>query len=126
MATRSQGGSSTAEFAVLLPAVAALMALVLGAGVCGMTQVRLEQAARATAREIARGEPTASAVQAGQRLAGEDARFRVGAAGTYRRVEVSIPITLPWFGGPELLVLTARAEARPEDAGTGRTGGHAP
>lgn len=124
MARRTQRGSSTAEFAVLLPAVAALLALVLGAGACGMIQVRLEQAARATAREIARGEPTASAVHAGQRLAGEQARFRVGATGPYRRVEVTMPITLPWFGGPEVLVLSARAETRPEEAGARGTDRH--
>lgn len=126
MARKSQGGSSTAEFAVLLPAVAALLALVLGAGACGMTQVRLEQAARAMARDLARGEPASSAIQTGQRAAGEAARFRTGAEGPYRTVEVSIPITLPWFGGPEVLVLTARAEARSEESGTGGTDRHAP
>lgn len=116
MSLMTQRGSSTAEFAVLLPTVAAFLALALGAGICGTTQVRLEQAARATAREIARGEPTASAIDTGRRLAGEAATIRIGSSGPYRRVEVSARYALPWFGEPELLVLTARAEALPEEA----------
>ncbi|MBM6620062.1 pilus assembly protein [Micrococcaceae bacterium RIT802] len=118
----TQRGSSTAEFAVLLPAVAAFLALALGVGICGTTQVRLEQAARATAREIARGESAAAALETGHRLAGDAARIRIGTAGPYRRVEVSARFTLPWFGGPELMVLSARAEAKPEE-GSGRPGG---
>lgn len=117
MSFTTQRGSSTAEFAVLLPAVAALLSLALGVGICGTTQVRLEQAARATAREIARGEPPAAALETGHRLAGDTAHISIGAAGPYQRVEVSTRFTLPWFGGAELLVLSARAEAKPEEAG---------
>ncbi|WP_417219979.1 TadE family type IV pilus minor pilin [Arthrobacter sp.] len=122
MSDGTEHGSSTAEFAVLLPAVAALLAVALGAGVCGTTQVRLEQAARATARELARGETTASALETGHRLAGETASIKIGSAGPYRRVEVSTQFALPWFGGPELLKLSARAEAKPEGPGGGVAG----
>lgn len=117
-----QRGSSTAEFAVLLPVVAALLALVLGAGVCGSTQVRLEQAARAAARELARGESAAEAIDTGRRLAGEKTNVRVGTSGPYRSVEVSRRITLSWFSDRELLVLTAYAEARTEEGAHGPAG----
>ena len=114
MSLHHQRGSSTAEFAVLLPVVAAFLAVVLGAGVCGSTQMRLEQAARAAARELARGEPAAHAVETGQRLAGEGAAVRVGPAGRYRSVEVTRTMTLPWFSDRELFVLSAQAQARTE------------
>lgn len=49
-------GSSTAEFAVVLPAVIFVLALVLGAAATGMVQLRLEEGARLGARAAARGE----------------------------------------------------------------------
>lgn len=123
MIVNHQRGSSTAEFAVLLPVVAAFLALVLGVGVCGSTQVRVEQAARAAARELARGEPAAHAVDTGHRLAGEGASVRIGSAGRYRKVEVTRTITLPWLSDREFLVLSAQAQARTE-AGPGGPVGH--
>ena len=58
---RDDGGSVTAEFAVVLPAVVLVLALgaaVLGA--CGR-QVRLQDATADAARLVARGEPEARA-----------------------------------------------------------------
>ena len=49
-------GSVTAEFAVALPAVTAVLALCLGAASTGVAQVKLEESARAAARAAARGE----------------------------------------------------------------------
>ena len=43
-------GSVTAEFAVALPAVTAVLALCLGAASTGVAQVKLEESARAAAR----------------------------------------------------------------------------
>jgi hypothetical protein len=59
---RGDRGSVTAEFAVALPAI--VLVLALGAGVltaCGR-QVRLQDAAAAAARLVARGEPEARAL----------------------------------------------------------------
>jgi len=43
-------GAVTAEFAVALPAVTAVLALCLGAASTGVAQVKLEESARAAAR----------------------------------------------------------------------------
>lgn len=48
-------GSSTAEFAVILPALVFVLGLVLGAAAVGMVQLRLEESARLGARAAARG-----------------------------------------------------------------------
>ncbi|MEE1621347.1 TadE family type IV pilus minor pilin [Zafaria sp. Z1313] len=108
----SERGSSTAETAVLLPAVALLLVVVLAAGAVGSTQVRLEEAARAAARELARGEPAGSARAAAQRVAGTSASVDIGAAAGYHSVSVSAGIGVPGLEGR--FVLTARAEARAE------------
>lgn len=55
-AQSSQAGSSTAEFALLLPAVIFLLALILGALATGIAQFRLEEASRLGARAAARGD----------------------------------------------------------------------
>lgn len=115
MRCKGQRGGSTAEVAVLLPAVAAMLVLALGVGSAGATQVRLEQAARAAARELARGESAATAIQTGQRLAGEGATVIIGGDGGFRRVHVSADTWIPTLdGGEGLLVLKAEAEARAE------------
>lgn len=54
--TESERGSSTAEFAVMLPAVVFILALVLGACAVGAQQLALEESARLGARAAARGE----------------------------------------------------------------------
>ncbi|WP_228495858.1 TadE family type IV pilus minor pilin [Microbacterium sp. VKM Ac-2870] len=61
MRWRDDGGSATAEFAVIVPAVVLLIALTVGAlGALGR-QVRLEQAVAQAARLAARGEPDRAA-----------------------------------------------------------------
>ncbi|GGH61168.1 TadE family type IV pilus minor pilin [Rothia aerolata] len=60
-------GAVTAEFAVVLPAVVFILALVLGACAVGLTQVKLEESARIAARAAARGESS----QTVERLARE-------------------------------------------------------
>ncbi len=50
-------GAVTAEFAVALPAVIALLALLLGGIATGVTQLQLEESARVGARAATRGEP---------------------------------------------------------------------
>ena len=63
-------GAVTAEFAVALPAVTAVLALCLGAASTGVAQVKLEESARAAARAAARGDSEAEirgAERAGER-----------------------------------------------------------
>ncbi|WP_211236576.1 TadE family type IV pilus minor pilin [Arthrobacter castelli] len=85
----SQVGSVTAELAVTLPALTAILALLLVGAVVGVTQLRLEEAARAGARAAARGEPATVVVSTAQRIAGPGADVDVAESGRWARVRVS-------------------------------------
>lgn len=90
-----QRGSVTAEIAVVLPALVVLLALLLGTAHIGMGQLRLEEAARAGAREVMRGESTGSVEQTVRRLAGPDATAMVGSGAGWATVEVRAPVDGP-------------------------------
>lgn len=106
-------GAVTAEFAVALPAVVLLLALLLAGSAAGVTQLRLEEAARAGARALARGEDAASVDVIVRRLAGASAASAVASDGEWLSVTVSgkvpgaVGALLPW-------TLTARAWTRGE------------
>jgi Flp pilus assembly protein TadG len=106
-------GAVTAEFAVALPAVLLLLALLLAGSAAGLTQLRLEEAARAGARALARGEDVAAVDGIVRRLAGESATSAVDSDGEWLAVTVSgrvagaVGSLVPW-------TLTARAWARGE------------
>lgn len=95
-------GSSTAEFAVLLPAIALMLSLLLCLGVLGMRQIQVQQAAGAMARELARGEDTGVARARGIQLAGTSARYTVGNGGGYATVTVAKSVDLPVVGAVEV------------------------
>ena len=82
-------GSVTAEFAVTLPALTMVLALLLFAGSAGILQLRLEDAARAGARAAARGDGSAQVVELVARLAGEGAAAAVTVDGEFVTVTVS-------------------------------------
>lgn len=109
-------GAVTAEFAVALPAVLLLFALLLAGSAAGVTQLRLEEAARAGARALARGEDLATVGGIVRRLAGESATSAVDSDGPWRAVTVSARVggaagsMVPW-------TLSARVWARTESAG---------
>src|SRR5699024_548773 len=63
-------GSATAETAIVLPVVVVMVLVVLLPGAGIGSQVRLENAARAAAREMARGEEQSAAVATAQRDGG--------------------------------------------------------
>lgn len=86
---RDDRGSATAETAIVLPVVVAmvLVILIVGAGVG--SQVRLESAARGAAREMARGEPESVAVATAQRIAGDSVQVSVSSDGTWVQVQTS-------------------------------------
>jgi Flp pilus assembly protein TadG len=108
-------GAVTAEFAVALPAVLLLLALLLSGAAAGVTQLRLEEAARAGARALARGEDPAAVEGIVRALAGTTAAASVVADGEWLSVIVAdrvggpLGATVPW-------TLTAKATSRSETA----------
>lgn len=112
MRDASARGAVTAELAVGLPVVVLLLAAVLTGAAAGLTQIRVEEAARAAAREVMRA-GGAEAEAAARRIAGPDARVAVTADGEWLRVEVSSAVAAPLLDRLPL-VLTAAASALPE------------
>lgn len=108
-------GSVTAELAVVLPAMTALLAMLLLSVSVGMLQLRLEEGARAGARALARGDSTAVVVDLVARLAGEQVTVSVSNSESYATVTVQgraggvLSGLLPW-------TQSARASARVESA----------
>ncbi|YCH14986.1 pilus assembly protein TadE [Arthrobacter sp. D1-17] len=92
-----------------------LLAILLAGSAAGVTQLRLEEAARAGARALARGEDHAVVDGIVRKLAGASASSLVAADGEWQRVTVSdrmagfLGNVVPW-------TLTAQAEARTETA----------
>src|SRR5690625_7501102 len=82
-------GSATAETAIVLPVVVVMVLVVLltGAGIGG--QVRLENAARAAAREMARGEEQSAAGATAQRAGGDGTSVHSSGDVTWARVEAT-------------------------------------
>ncbi|OMH34433.1 TadE family type IV pilus minor pilin [Tersicoccus sp. Bi-70] len=120
-----QRGAVTAELAVTLPAVVLLLALLVTGAVAGMTQVRVEGAARAAVRALARGDaaPTATALALAQ--AGAGARVSIIGAGAQVRVRVEQRV--PVLGGVVLpLSVAAEATASREAAGARPAGPDGP
>lgn len=109
-------GSVTAEVAVVLPALVVLLALLLGTAHVGTVELRLEEAARAGAREAMRGESSGTVQQTVQRLAGPTARVRVATDSGWTTVEVTAQIE-----GPVVdlmgIELTATASGKEEHGG---------
>ena len=108
-------GAVTAEFAVALPAVVLLLAMLLAGSAAGITQLRLEDAARAGARALARGEDPEAVNGIVRKLAGPSASSAVLPGGEWMSVTVSDRAAGP-LGRMVPWTLTARAEARSETA----------
>ncbi|YCP99190.1 pilus assembly protein [Arthrobacter sp. R4-81] len=82
-------GAVTAEFAVALPAVLLLLAMLLAGSAAGLTQLRLEEAARAGARALARGEDPEAIEGIVRQVAGSSASAAISADGEWLSVIVS-------------------------------------
>ncbi|MDV8147154.1 TadE family type IV pilus minor pilin [Arthrobacter sp. B10-11] len=108
-------GAVTAEFAVALPAVLLLLALLLAGSAAGITQLRLEEAARAGARALARGEDAGAVQGIVRQLAGASASSSIVAEGEWLSVTVSGKVSGP-VGSMMPWTLSARALARGETA----------
>jgi Flp pilus assembly protein TadG len=108
-------GTVTAEFAVTLPAVLLLLAMLLTGAAAGITQLRLEEGARAGARALARGDHPAAVEKIVRTLSGASASAVVAAEGEWLSVTVTdrvggpLGASIPW-------TLTARASSRGETA----------
>lgn len=112
----TERGAVTAEFAVALPAVVLILAFLLAGGAAGITQLRLEEAARAGARASARGETSSSVEGIVKRLAGEGVSSSLTDDGEWMTVTASAPV-----GGAlgPLIPWTLRASASvPAESGT--------
>ncbi|UVJ38839.1 TadE family type IV pilus minor pilin [Arthrobacter sp. CJ23] len=106
-------GAVTAEFAVALPAVLLLLAFLLAGSAAGVMQFRLEEAARAGARALARGESTGIIDDVVRRLAGQGATAVVAADGEWVTVTASARVPGP-LGSVIPWTLSASASARGE------------
>lgn len=117
MRRSDEQGAVTAEAAVALPAL-----VLVAVGLCwlvslGVAQVRVVDAARETARALARGDDTGSAGELARQVAPPHATLTVRSDGATVRVTVRAPIRAPGglFAFP-VFVATATATAAREDA----------
>ncbi|MET1088065.1 MAG: TadE family type IV pilus minor pilin [Arthrobacter sp.] len=111
-------GAVTAEFAVTLPAVVLLLAMLLSGAAAGVTQLRLEEGARAGARALARGEDSAAVERIVRTLSGASASAAVAAEGQWLSVTVTDRVGGP-LGSSIPWTLTARASTRSETTAAG-------
>lgn len=103
----------TAELAVLLPVITMLFAIIVFTAQLGLTQLRLDDAARAGARQAARGETTAGTVQAARTIIGQDASVTVSSTEGFVTVTVSATARGP-FASVLAWRLNAQASAQLE------------
>jgi hypothetical protein len=94
-AARGSDGAVTAELAVGILAVVALLGFLLTALAAGITQVRAEEAVRVAAREIARGETAEAAARTVRAVAGAGAAPTFSADRTSVRVVVRVAVPGP-------------------------------
>lgn len=104
---RRERGAVTAEMAVGLPALTVLLAALLTGAAAGVTQLRVQEAARTAAREVMRGQDE-QAVGAARRVAGQEAAVELQEAGGWVQVEVSAGLDAPLL---RWLPVTLRASA---------------
>ena len=91
---RHELGAVTAELAVAMPAVAILLAGLLTGAAAGITQLRVEEASRAAARQVMRGEAGAAG-ETVSRLAGPRATLELSSDGEWVGVRVVSRLDAP-------------------------------
>lgn len=113
---RSQHGAVTAETAMVLPVLVAVTIGLVWALSLAAAQMRTVDAARETARAVARDEPTEVALALGRRVAPTDAKITVTGDGDAVQVRVESQVKGPGglFDFLPSVTLTARAVARAE------------
>lgn len=115
---------ATAELAAAIPALVLVLVLALSAIATVTDQVRCVDAARATARALARGDGEAAALDVGRRLAPPRATFSVSRSD--REVSVVVHAApaagLRWLGSsvtPSGRAVAAREDVDVADVGAG-------
>jgi hypothetical protein len=122
--TATESGSVTAELAVGLLGLVLVLGAVVGVPAAGQAQLRCADAARAGAREAARGEGAATVAAVARHLAGPRADVEVTEDGPWVTVAVGLPVDLALPGRPVVLA-RASATALVEGPGTAATAGGA-
>lgn len=125
---------ASAEFAAALPAVILVAVMSIHAVGWAIDSVRCLDAARATARLLARGDPAQGAISHGRRLAPVGAKFAIAAGPELIEVRVAGPGGggPSWLAGLSLLpaptgtALAAREDVSGPDASPGPGPGGAP
>ena len=92
---RDARGAVTAELALGLPLLVAVTTGLAWLLAVGADQLRAVDAARETARAVARGDATGAAIAVGQRVAPEGATVRVATTGGQVRVTVTGEVAGP-------------------------------
>ncbi len=92
---RPERGAVTAELAMSLPLLVAVTVGLVWLLAIGADQLRAVDAARETARAVARGDSTGEAVAAGQRIAPDGARIAVSSGSGEVRVTVTGEVAGP-------------------------------
>jgi hypothetical protein len=117
-AVREERGAVTAETVMVLPLLAGLALALVWLLSVGAAQVRTVDAARETARALARGDPQEAAVARGRQVAPEGSRVVVARTGGEVRVTVTGRVAGPGgLGAFPAARLEATAVAAEEESG---------
>lgn len=116
--TRAERGAVTAELAMGIPLLVAVTLALAWCLSLGAAQVRVVDAARESARAVARGDEPAEAVAVGQRVAGDGSRVGVVSDGSTVTAEASVTVRGlgGWFSVLPDVTLSAEAHALAEEA----------
>jgi hypothetical protein len=123
-AERSRG-SVTAEFAVLLPGLALLLAVIMAAGAAVSAQLKCVDAARSAARLAARRESAAVVLAVARSTGPAGVQVRVASDADLVVVQVRARLPLPLPGRPALTlgsIAVARMEESPDSEPSGSSG----
>jgi Flp pilus assembly protein TadG len=115
--TRAERGAATAELAMVLPLLVAVALGLVWLLAVGAGQVRTVDAARETARALARGDDQTTAVERGLRVAPDGSHVTVSRAGGEVRVTVTGRVAGPGGLFARLPSPTLHAEAVAADEG---------
>lgn len=106
----STQGSVTAEFAVILPVIVLVIAMLLNLIVVGMHQSKLHQAASSAARQLARGEPAETIHTAVTTMTTTNTQVVSSVSEHWATIELTSPVPGP-LGLIPSIELTAEAKA---------------
>lgn len=125
---RQERGAVTAELALALPVLLAVTVGLVWLLSVGAAQVRTIDAARETARAVARGDDQGAAIQVGQDVAPSGARLSVSNDGETVTVHASAQVRGPGglFHFLPAVTVEADAIAHAEESGDGVGAGESP